>query len=150
MQACPDGFGQGFIADLLPIVRIKGHANIVHLAATDLVGNCVTFTVGWDGLVFVLVGPNLFEFTLLGADGMAKPMTARPVVWNLFVALGEEVEDAPPVAPDPLVADMFAGKMVAMLLFFSCFRFFLCLLYALLSLLCLCVDIYNILCFFSP
>lgn len=129
VQACPEGFGQGFIDNLLPIVRIKGHGNIVHLPAVDVVGNVVTFTVGWDGLVeaerivkgdkglFLLVGPNMFEFTLLGANGVAKPMSARPAVWNLFVALGEEVVDGPPAAAQPVVADMFVGEL-SMLYFF--------------------------------
>lgn len=41
-----------------------------------------------DKGLFVLVGPNMFEFSLFGEDGV-KPLCARPTVWNLFVALGD-------------------------------------------------------------
>lgn len=48
---------------------------------------CEKIVKGDKGL-FVLVGPNMFEFSLFGEDGV-KPLCARPTVWNLFVALGD-------------------------------------------------------------
>lgn len=96
----------------MPSVRISGYGPNPFVVAVEAIGNSICFTHGWhlfaqaerivkgDQGLFILVAPNTFEFMLLDNNGAYKPMAARPDVWSVFVALGEEEDNPGSGGPD--------------------------------------------------
>lgn len=117
-QDCPTAFAASFGAELMPRVRIKGCGMDFFDVDVVIDGSSLSLTSGWDSFVeserivrgdhgfFALVAPNLLVFMLFGANGVFKPMSERPAVWNLFVALGEHMQAATPVAEEAVVDDL--------------------------------------------
>ena len=71
--------------------------------------NSWDFTDGWSDFVaserivtgdighFVLVEPHRLLMKLYGPDGELRPLASRPLVWNLFLAYGNQVDAQQPV-----------------------------------------------------
>jgi hypothetical protein len=90
--------------------------------AAEVIGGSIRLSAGWQAFVhaerivtgdqgmFTMVAPQRFDVRLYGANGVRKPMSARPAVWTPEVAaLGDGVPIAQPAvvvqpavpAPEP-------------------------------------------------
>ena len=88
----------------------------------EIVGDHVRFSTSWSLFVeswkiissdfglFVLSAPHTFEMKLFDKYGNEKPLSARPPIWNLFVAYGEEEPQHNPHAPEDNMNN-YAGKV---------------------------------------
>jgi len=107
--------------DVLPAVHVRGASPLVFQVGVEIVGNCIRLSTGWSLFVesekivsgdyglFVLSAPHTLEMKLFDSNGNEKPMSARPLAWNLFVAYGEEDgQPNPPPAQDDV--NLYAGK----------------------------------------
>ena len=111
------------LLEILPHARIRGASPIYLDVATELVGGSVRFSFGWSLFVesekivsgdfglFILSSPHTFEMRLFDRAGKEKPMSARPMIWNLFFAHGEEGGNENPSASDSGINN-HAGKII--------------------------------------
>jgi hypothetical protein len=98
LKECPNGYGEGFIHDIVPSVRLRGDSMFLFEVAAEVIDGSVRLSTGWQAFVqaerivagdeamFVMVAPHRFDVKLFGANRLRKPMGARPSVWNPEVA----------------------------------------------------------------
>lgn len=97
---------------MLPSVRVRGDGPLETEVTVEIVNESLRFLDGWSVFVvaeeivagdighFVLVSSRSLVMRLYGLDRAPKPMAARPVDWNFFVAYG----DAEPMEEQPATA----------------------------------------------
>jgi hypothetical protein len=70
--------------------------------------------VAGDHGMFVMVAPHQFDVKLYGANGLRKPMNARPAIWNPEVAAhGGEVPLGQPAMVHPEVPAPEPGSILS-------------------------------------
>ena len=91
------------------LVVLRGDSVVETLVRVDTLDGSIHFMDGWSDFVaserivtgdighFVLVEPHRLLMKLYGPDGELRPLASRPLVWNLFLAYGNQVDAHQPV-----------------------------------------------------